>query len=201
MAFKSLTNKDKKELRDIIDQMTAVSVDSFEKVEMAIALGCPRGQFMSVVNMKTENDSIELKPLLNNLKTKVNEKLGDGAFDEEEVTLLIESLVRNNHDLIHFRKLVSGFSVSAFVINKIVEIRTRSPLDSGKALFSELFHIEGVDPTEEELVGENVNSGGVEEGGAEKESIGTYFNPETRKMVMDIALGVGLGVSAIALLV
>lgn len=203
MAFKGLTNKDKKELRDVIDEMTAVSVDSFEKVEMAVAYGCPRGQFMSIVNMKTENDELVLEPLLNRLKDKVEEKLGDGAFDEEEIVSIVDSLVRNNRDLMHFRRLVGGFNVSSFVVNKIVEIRTRSPLDSGHTLFAELFQIEGVEPSDKELTGEDDSDLDVEVITSQNsnEKLMGFINPETRKMVVDIALGVGLGVSAIALLV
>ncbi len=203
MAFINLSNKDKKELRDIIDQMTAVSVDSSEKVEMAVDQGCPRAQFIPIVNQKTGNDQLSLKPMLRKLKGIVEEEQGRGAFDEEEIESLIESLVRNNHDLIHFQKLVGGFDVSSFVVNTIVEIRTRSPIDAGQAFFDELFQIEGVEPVENKLEDEAGNALDVERLGVgdSSEKPSTLFNPEVKKMLTDIVLGVGLGVSAIALLV
>lgn len=201
MAFKDLTDKDKKELRDVIDEMTAVSVDSFEKVETAIAYGCPRGQFMSMVHLKTENDDLPLEPLLNDLKKKVEDKLGEGAFDEEEIVLILDSLARNNRDLMHSRKLLSGFKVSPFVVNKIVEIRTRSPLDSGQALFSDLFQIEGIEASAGELVGMDENSSIDHANKSSIEEPVAFFDPEVKKLLTDIMLGIGLGVGAIALLV
>lgn len=202
MAFKGLTNKDKKELKDVIDQMTAVSVDSFEKAATAVAHGCPRGQFLAIVNQKTENEKLNLKPLLRNLKNKVEKELGVGAFDEEEIVSILESLVRNNHDLMHYRKLIRGFDVSEFVVTKIVEIRTRSPLDLGQALFTEMFQMEGVDPSENELVGEDGKLD-VEEIALQNstEQTKSFVSPELRQTVVDIVFGIGLGVGAIALLV
>lgn len=202
MTFSSLTNKDKKELRDVIDEMTALSVDSFEKVEMAIAYGCPRGQFISIANAKTENKGQPFGPQLKQLKKTVEDALGEGSFDEEEIVSLLDSIVRNNRELIHFRNLANGFNVRAFVINKIVEIRTRSPHDSGRALFNDLFQIEGIEAPPSSELAEDVDNISETTAVTElSEPSRPYFNEETKKMVIDVVLGVGLGVGAIALLV
>ena len=85
-------------------------------------------------------------------------------------------------------------------MNKLVEIRTQSPLDNGQGLLLELFKLAGEQPDKApQSTGETTT--GREAKGFFEKYFGKYkISAETRKLITDVTLGIGLGIGGIHLL-
>ena len=200
MAVQSLNEQDLAQLRAVVDQMTEVAVLSQEKRKTAQSLGVPLPPFMNIVHMLAADPSTPLERPIEELRVLVEKKLGEGAFDEEKVRELLDETVLLEQDLAEQRKLARSFDVDVFIINKLVEIRIQSPLDQGEGLMNQLLLLYGLQPGASTAAGTQQTqskcdrlAGIVQE---RREPVWVRY----RQLVLDVVLGVGLGVSAIALL-
>lgn len=205
MPFDKLNADDKKELRDVIDKMTAIQVDTTAKKELASGMGLPPVVLAQAVTIKVNNPSAPLVALIKRMRESVEQRLGSGAFNKSDVLELIDVLVMNQQDLRHYQKILNGFDVDNFIVNKLVEVRSRSPLDAGHGLLKEMIAIAGVSDDVQAEVPEDAESADGENkvAGAtpalRKQRLKEAA--ESRKTLWEVALGIGLGMSAIALLV
>ncbi len=197
MKAKSLSVGELSELRGIINEMSKKIIVANEVRAQVAAKGIPMMQFNPLVNAHPDNDLKQIDTDLLRMVEIAEAKFGKNCTTVEDLRKRFDELVQINQDLGNHRRLVRSYNVNPFVVNKLVELRSHSPLDQGESALAELIMLAGVD---------NVNSNDATDEqvvkaqkSANKARL-TIISDETRKILMDIALGVGLGIGGIHLL-
>ncbi len=199
MTIESLDEKALNELRVIIEEMTENAVSSREKKEQAFALGLPRNRFVRLINKKAANDDFSVDEELADMRSVVEKNHGKDAYNDAEVRNLLGDLVLLEQEIGHYRKVIKRFDVDNFAINKLVEIKSHSPLDQGKGLLREIFKLAGRDENVVENQAANDSSQHVKDD-AKAEAQDSLWKSK-RQLIVDAVLGISLGVVAIKLLV
>ncbi len=200
MNNSSLSLQELKELQVIVKEMTEITVKVVEYRANYAAKGIPRDQFNRLVNSMCETGSIEVDQELSNMVNIAESKFGKGTVDLGLFKKVFSEMVEMQQDLMNYRRLISAFDINSFVVNKLVELRSQSPLDDGQGLIAQLNCLAGYEPNQ-------LIDGGIKTE-AEEASASFYkkviekvgVSDDTKKLVMDILLGVGLGVSGLHLL-
>lgn len=209
MSYANLKESDKQQLADIIADMSRMSLELAEKRDWVIAKGVPGPQFIQLVTMKLDDAGFDIKPAFAAFEKAVVRKFGPGSFDYAEIEDALQFMLDGNKSLAGLRRAVHQFDIDPFAVNKLVELRCRSPLDSGMGLVTEIASIAGMKASEASnqpdiSSGENTETTSLKT--RKRDSAGALVWLKSRYdqfggMLKDVTLGVGLGVVAILLLV
>ncbi len=201
MAVQSLDAKKLAELRQLVDDMSdqAVSLNSIR--ERAIAVGMPRPLLVRVVNQLADDENAKVDGMMGELKISSEKQVGVGSFDVLQVRKMIDEMVQHELDLRHFRRISNSYGVDIFVINKLVELRQKCPLDKGESLLREMAFMAGIGLSSESAVTQD-KSDSTPSGQSHDTRRSNQAKPDRglRQLFVDILLGLGLGVGAILLL-
>ncbi len=200
MKHSSLNPQELRELQTIVQDMTQTTIKFVDIRAEYAAKGVPPGQLIRLVNSMIETGSIEVDQELKNMVGTAESKFGRGTVIFDEFQVAFSKMVELQHDLVNFRRLVTAFNVNPFVVNKLVELQSQSPLDNGQGLLRELYKLSGYNP-------QPIESEGIERT-EEEQPVGCFGNilqrldvsNDRKKLIIDVLLGIGLGVGGIHLL-
>lgn len=205
MSIANLSESDRKELNRYVEDLVRYAVEVREYSEQAQAVGVPPVAFLRHVGMRLSEDR-PLEPALNEFRPVAEKRFGEGTFREEEVRELLEEAIRSQRECEHLKKILRGFKADQFAIEKYVEIRSHNPLDKGLAHLREISLLAGAEL--EALTGPVQSS---EAGATSAENPGQKAlqktsaavaarRSATMRLLVDVAIGLGIGASALMLL-
>lgn len=201
MAVQSLDAKKLEELRQLVDDMSnqAVLLNSIR--ERAVAVGMPRPLLVRVVSQLANDEGAKVDGMMDEIKVSSEKQVGVGSFDLLQARKMIDEMVQHELDLRHFRKISSSYGVDIFVINKLVELRQKCPLDKGEGLLREMASLAGIGlSSQSEVTQDQSDSIPSDQSHDTRRSNQAKPDRGLKQLFVDILLGLGLGVGAILLL-
>ena len=203
MSIANLSESDRQELNRYVEDFVRYAVEVREFSEQAQAVGVPPVAFLRHVGMRVREDR-PLQPALNEFRPVAEKRYGEGTFREDEVRELLEEAIRSQRECEHLKKVLRGYQVDQFAIEKYVEIRAHNPLDRGLSHLREIGLLAGselvdaksasVDPVAAQSTADQQKQ--VDQ----KESAVKARHQERMRMLVDVAIGLGIGASALLML-
>lgn len=201
MTVKSLDPKALNELRMLIADMSAAGTAQHEIRESLVALGVSRQLIIRAVGARVDDENMPLKDVISDFRNGVERQSGAGSFDESHARSELHKMVQHEKDIRHFRKVAGTYKVDAFIINKLAEFQQKSPLDKGEGLIGELLLLAGL--TLPEANSDADSSSQSENVERTRKSVQQQPSRDGRSFgqtLIDVCIGLGLGVGAILLL-
>ncbi|MDO6460605.1 hypothetical protein Q4485_07850 [Granulosicoccaceae sp. 1_MG-2023] len=198
MSIANLSESERRDLDRYIEDMVTHAVDLREATEQAQALGVPPVAFDRHAGMRVREDR-PIAQALNEFRPVAEARLGKGTFREQEVGELLEKAVLSRREYEHLKRVVRGFKADQFAIEKYVEIRAHNPLDKGLSHLREMNALAGYQAEAAPQAsgsGEPVQKATAEQVSARRSARRSWL----KGLVVDVALGLGIGVSALMLL-